>query len=209
MGVILGLGDCNMGGANGYTGPTYLDLVAEALGMELRNRAITMSTTREGRIIFDEEKEADLVVVAYGLVDSWRTFRYAPYVLYYPDNPWRKLARKAVKKYKKLARSLGLNRLLGQKYVVPPAEYLDHLDHMAQSSRRLLLVETPPHLSETFRNPDIRFYNQLMAQIAGRYDHVDLVPLYDLIEPQRHYLDDIHLNRAGYQLVAQEILELL
>ncbi len=206
--MILGLGDCNMGGAERYEGKRYLDIVGEVLGKDVKNRAITMSTTREGRIIFDEEQNRELVIVAYGLVDSWRTFKYAPYVLYYPDNPLRKLGRKIVKKYKKIARNLGLNERFGQKYVVPPKEFVKHLEYMATRSKRILFVETPPHLTETFRNPDIQKYNELMQEVAKRFSHADVVKLYGEVRKE-HYLDEIHFNQKGYELVASKILELL
>jgi len=197
-----------MGGANRYRGETYIDIVGEELGLPVRNRAITMSTTREGRIIFNEEREADLVIVAFGLVDSWRTFKYAPYVLYYPDTLWRRIGRKIVKKYKKSARSLGLNRLLGEKFVVPPEEYRENLASIAERGIRTIFIETPPHRRERFRNPDIARYNKIMEEVAQRYRNADLVKLFDSIQPH-HYLDAIHLNQEGYRFVAQKILELL
>jgi lysophospholipase L1-like esterase len=206
MGVILGLGDCIMAGARGYEGEVYLDIVARELGMDVVNRAVTMSTTREGRILFDEEKERELVIVAYGLVDSWKTFKYAPYVLYYPDNFFRKLARKVVKKYKKIARKLGLNELLGQKFVVSPQEFEKNLRYFCEGSKRIIFIETPPHLTETFRNPNIYTYNQIMAKVAADYRHASVVRLYETIQKE-HYLDEIHLNSSGYKFVARKILE--
>ena len=208
--MILGLGDCNMGGAEGFDGKTYIELVGQALGMEWVNRGITMSTTREGVILRKEYEEPDILVIGYGLVDSWKTFKYAPYVLYYPDNPLRKLGRKLVKKYKKIARSLGLNEILGQKYVVPPKEYETNIEYMLQQAKRVFLVETPPHHRQHFRNPDIKRYNDILRSIAQRHEHVSLVAIYDeLACAKRFYLDDIHLNQAGYDLIARKILEQL
>ena len=106
--MILALGDCNIQGADRYNGPTYADIVAQKLEKRLINAGITMSTVREGKILFDrhKSKKPDIVFFGYGLVDIWKTFRYAPYVLYYPDNFFRKFARKVVKNYKKVARNL-------------------------------------------------------------------------------------------------------
>ncbi len=210
--MILALGDCNIVGANAFLGQNYVSLVAKELGVEAKNCGITMSTTREGRILFEEHSalKPSLVIVAYGLVDSWRTFKYAPYVLYYPDNPLRKIARKLVKKYKKIARSLGLNEKLGQKFVVPPKEYVAHLSYIAQNSQRVLLVQTPPHLVETFRNPDIRFYNDLLDKVAKEYSNVEVVKIYeDFAKNSGLYLDEIHFNQKGYDLIAKRILEKL
>ena len=63
-----------------------------------------MSTIREGTKYFRRyvSDETSILCIQYGLVDAWRSFRYAPYVLYYPDNPARRVARKLVKKFKKL-----------------------------------------------------------------------------------------------------------
>ncbi|BCD62717.1 hypothetical protein NitYY0826_C1600 [Nitratiruptor sp. YY08-26] len=210
--MILALGDCNIVGANSYAGKNYIDIVAEHLQTKAKNCGITMSTTREGVILFHEcsSYNTSLVIVAYGLVDSWRTFKYAPYVLYYPDNFLRKFARKVVKKYKKLARSLGLNEKLGQKFVVPPQEYMQNLSFIAAKSKRVLFIETPPHLTETFRNPDIKYYNQLMAKVAAQYPHADVVRIYeDFAKDSSLYLDEIHFNQKGYELVAHKILEQL
>ncbi len=207
--MILGIGDCNMAGAERFEGKTYMELVGEALGEESINRGITMSTTREGLILL-QEYEPSLLIVAYGLVDSWKTFKYAPYVLYYPDNPLRKFARKAVKKYKKLARKWGLNELLGQKYVVEPKEYRANIVAMIQKAPKTILIETPPHRRQTFRNVDIQKYNAILKDISREFESVELVEIYDAFaEDATLYLDDIHMSQKGYELVAQKILEKL
>ncbi len=208
--MILALGDCNIVGANSFKGKNYVDLVSEALKSEALNLGITMSTTREGKILFDEyrDKSPQILIIAYGLVDSWKTFRFAPYVLYYPDNVLRKIARKVVKKYKKIARKLGLNELLGQKYVVAPKEYVNNIEYMVKPSKRVFLIETPPHLVETFRNPDIAYYNSLLQEIAKRHEHAEVIDIYeDFAKDKSLYLDEIHLNQKGYDLVAKKILE--
>ena len=210
--MIMALGDCNIVGAKDYRGKNYVDIVAEKLGMEQKNYGITMSTTREGLILYREHSspKPDVLLIAYGLVDSWKTFKYAPYVLYYPDNPLRKIARKIVKKYKKSARKLGLNELLGQKYVVPPKEYRSNIEKMVGGAKCVLLIETPPHQTELFRNSDIQKYNAILADIAAKYPHVDVVQLYDVFSKHpEYYFDEIHLNEAGYRFVANKILEKL
>ncbi len=210
--MILALGDCNVVGAKFYTGKTYIDIVSQKLGEKFLNCGITMSTTREGKILFEEHKNKnpDIVIVAYGLVDSWKTFKYAPYVLYYPDNFLRKFARKLVKKYKKIARKLGLNELLGQKYVVSPEEYRENLQKIIDESKQVILIETPPHLVETFRNPDIVYYNSILAQLANVNPNTKLIDLYeDFKKDSSMYLDEIHFNEKGYELIAKKILEAL
>ncbi|MRI58350.1 MAG: hypothetical protein C6H99_02470 [Epsilonproteobacteria bacterium] len=208
--MIVGLGDCNMSGAERFEGKTYMELLSQALGEKTINRGITMTTTREGLIILDEYESPSLLIVAYGLVDSWKTFKYAPYVLYYPDNFFRKVARKMVKKYKKLARKWGLNERLGQKYVVSPEEYRANIVEMIQKSPKTLLIETPPHRRQTFRNPDIRRYNAILQELSRRFDNVELIEIYDDFAKDRElYFDDIHMSQKGYELVAKKILEKL
>ena len=208
--MILALGDCNIIGADRYKGENYIDIISKKLQIDAINCGITMSTTREGVILFNEKKkqDIDIVVVAYGLVDSWKTFKYAPYVLYYPDNFFRKLARKLVKKYKKVARQIGLNKVFGQKYVVPPAEYKHNITNIINQSKRTILVETPPHLTESFRNPDIQYYNSLLQNLAREYNNCKIVEIYeDFLEDKSLYFDEIHMNERGYALVAKKILE--
>src|SRR5476651_508794 len=125
MAKLLALGDCNTLGVAHFTRQTYVERFAKAAGLESVNCGCTMATTREAGRYFADNFDGDCTVVTiqYGLVDSWRTFRYAPYVLYYPDNPLRKLARKLVKKWKSIARHRGWNDRYGVAPVVPPAEY--------------------------------------------------------------------------------------
>lgn len=88
-----------------------------------------MSTTRE-MLKYNETHPArmyDIALVQYGLVDSWLTFRGAPYVLYYPDYPRRKLARKLVKKLKRWARQWRLQDRIGSVEQVPLEEYIANL----------------------------------------------------------------------------------
>ena len=208
--MILALGDCNIIGADRYKGKNYIDIISKKLQIDAINCGITMSTTREGVILFNEKKkqDIDIVIVAYGLVDSWKTFKYAPYVLYYPDNFFRKLARKLVKKYKKIARQTGLNEMLGQKYVVPPAEYEQNITNIISQSKKTILIETPPHLTETFRNPDIQYYNSLLKSIAKQHRNCEIVEMYeDFLEDRSLYFDEIHMNERGYELVAKKLLE--
>jgi len=204
--MILGVGDCNMRGAEKFRGETYLELIQKELKEKVLNFGVTMSTTREGKIISKKFK-AEVVIVAYGLVDSWKTFKYAPYVLYYPDNLFRKVARKVVKKYKKTARRLGLNQLLGEKFVVPPKEYEENLYSILQNSKKALLLETPPHHRQTFRNPNIQLYNSLLKKVTQNRKNTHLIELYDLfLEDITLYLDDIHFNQKGHDLIAEKIL---
>ena len=129
MSDILALGDCNTLGIKNLKENAYPEMFAKALGKTVYNCGFTMSTTYEMLNFFEDYKEKgkEIILIQYGLVDSWKTFKYAPYVLYYPDNFMRKIFRKIVKKYKKTAKKTGLNRLLGVSNVVDLDTYEKNL----------------------------------------------------------------------------------
>jgi len=209
MAEILALGDCNTLGVGELQGKAYANLFAKSIDKSIKNCGFTMSTTREMKYFFQDfiEDDTEIILIQYGLVDSWKTFKYAPYVLYYPENKIRKIARKIVKKYKKITKSLGLNTLLGVANVVALQEYEENIESliMKAENRVILLVETVPNL-DTSRNSEIRKYNQIMQQLANKYDHVHCVEVYDdLIDKPNRYQDKTHLNATGYQLVANKI----
>ena len=129
---ILAVGDCNTLGAGEFRNNGYPERVGELLGVSVKNCGYTMSTTREGVYLLEDnlEEQHDCVIIQFGLVDSYATFRYSPYVLYFPDNPLRKQLRSLVKKYKKICRRRGLNEKFGEVPVVPAAEYERNLRRM-------------------------------------------------------------------------------
>jgi glycosyltransferase involved in cell wall biosynthesis len=108
MGTLLSLGDCNTLGFQQAYKNAYPEQLAKLLGLDVLNCGCTMSTTREGlRFFYDNfTSNITLITIQYGLVDSWKTFRNAPYVLYYPNTFLRKIGRKIVKKFKKIGRIL-------------------------------------------------------------------------------------------------------
>lgn len=209
---LLALGDCNTEGLVDASA-AYPALVARALGVALVNCGHTMSTIREG-LEYARRKlnpATAYLLIQYGLVDSWLTFRGAPYVLYYPDNPLRKMARKLVKKLKKVGRKAGLHGLLGVKHLVDKAEYERKLQLIIQRARRLssdvviCLISTPPHL-ETQRNPAIQEFNQSMERVAHEGGCL-FVDVYRQFSGRSNlYLDSTHLSAEGHQIIAKACL---
>ena len=123
MAKILALGDCNTLGIQHLKDNSYPERFANTIGQTINNCGFTMSTTNEMLHFFRDFKKEDteIILIQYGLVDSWKTFKYAPYILYYPDNRWRKLLRKIVKKYKKIVnfcRRTYLSLILPIKYFI-------------------------------------------------------------------------------------------
>ena len=209
MAKILALGDCNTLGIKHLKGDAYPERFAKALNASLDNRGFTMSTTNEMLHFFRDFKKEDteIILIQYGLVDSWKTFKYAPYVLYYPDNRWRKLFRKLVKKYKKIAKSLGFNRLFGVSNVVDLEAYRKNIESVIQQSPECMvfLISTIPH-QDTSRNSDIMRYNDVLSQLSEQYEHVYYVGVYnDFLIHQDYYLDRTHMNEKGYEKMAQAI----
>lgn len=211
----LALGDCNTEGFRTLQGPVWARQVAEALGLELKNCGHTMSTTREllqYAAAFPPSEYA-LVFIQYGLVDSWLTFRGAPYVLYYPDNPRRKLARKLVKKLKKWARSLRLQKRLGAVEQVPLDEYIENVRSVLKSApgSQFVLVATAPNC-DTPRNPRIRKYNAALSNLADEEQNAIYIDAWDELWRDREVClmdDGTHLTPHGHHVVAEHVLRAL
>lgn len=212
MARLLALGDCNTLGLEPCRHDTYAERFARHLGLECDNRGVTMTTTREGLRLLRDAYGPDcaVVTVQYGLVDSWRTFRFAPYVLYYPDHPVRKVARKLVKKYKTTCRRLGLNERVGWKHVVDPAEYRANVERLVRGAAgsTVYLLDTAPH-HEAERNPFIERYNAILTEVAAAHDHCRKVDCYAdvLAGLDRLYLDRTHLNGEAFDLIARRLVE--
>ena len=210
MSNILALGDCNTLGVKYLEGNAYPEMLAKTLKKTVKNCGFTMSTTHEMLYFFEnsKEKEKEIVLIQYGLVDSWKTFKYAPYVLYYPDNKVRKVFRKIVKKYKKIAKKIGLNKLLGVSNVVALDEYENNIKTVLQKTRKsaVFLIDTIPNL-EISRNSEIVRYNQVLFHLSKQYDHVHYVKVYDdFLDRPEYYLDNTHMNEKGYERITQKIL---
>jgi len=211
MASILALGDCNMSGDKLFHKNAYAERFADKIKKTLKNAGYTMSTTREMKYFFNDffQEETEIILIQYGLVDSWKTFKYAPYVLYYPDSRIRKIYRKLVKKYKKTAKSLGLNRWLGEMNVVPLEEYAQNIRYVIEKAddKKIVLIETIPN-KQKFRNSEIMHYNKVLHTIAKEYRNVEVLSLYDdfIDKMDEYYLDQTHMNEQAYRFVANKLL---
>lgn len=212
--AFLFLGDCNTCGTDSLRPHCYPSLIGEQLAANVTNLGLTMSTTREA-LEFAKQyslESFDGIFIQYGLVDSWKTIRSAPYVLYYPDTTARKLARKWVKKWKKYGRKAGLGYLFGMQNQVPISEYRENLERLIEqaSGKPIYLIETPPNM-DTSRNPAIRRYNACLLELSEVYANAHCVRIYADLEPLcgSHYIDATHLSEKGHKLVAEEIMSTL
>lgn len=209
---ILALGDCNTYGDVYFQDNAFPERFAKCLNAELINCGYTMSTTREMIHFFNEYQSDDIeiILIQYGLVDSWKTFKYSPYVLYYPDNKLRKLYRKIVKKYKKVTKKLGLYETFGSENTVPIDEYRKNIEYVISSSKNCIiyLIDTVPS-KESFRNQEIRRYNEELSKIAKNFENVVSIKIYDhfLFHMSEYYFDHIHLNDLGYAYIGKKLCE--
>lgn len=210
-GVCTAYGDCNTEGFRTLDGPVYAQLISDACGLTLKNCGHTMSTTRELLQFADafSPSESALVLIQYGLVDSWLTFRGAPYILYYPDSPRRKFARKLVKKIKKWARHLQFQKIFGAIEQVPIEEFVSNVRLVVQSApnTQFVLVATAPNLDEP-RNPRILKYNEALLTLASEEANAAYADAWhDLWSDRDNCLmsDGTHLTAKGHRLVASSV----
>lgn len=207
---ITAVGDCNTLGAKKLERKSYPERVGQIIGAEVINLGHTMATTREGvRLLQDFLKDdVEYVFIQFGLVDSYRTFKYSPYVLYYPDNFLRKPLRSATKKFKKICRRTGLNTLFGEVNVVKIDEYEKNIRRMIEiaSPRPTFLIDTVPN-HQRDRNGEIQRYNKVLDGICQEYDRCVKVDLYEVFEENLKvfYLDSTHCNQNGYEYIAKII----
>lgn len=207
---ILALGDCNTRGVGECYNNAYPEMLAKELNAEVKNLGHTMATTREAVELFNEVKDEyfDIVLISFGLTDSWKTFKHAPYILYYPDNIFRKILRKIVKKYKKIGKKLNFTKIFGEESVVPENEYITNLQYIINQLEKSLVIvlDTLPK-EEEYRNISIKEYNLLLDSLV-KSNNVIRIKLYDYFYKHRElYLDKTHLNNQGYKYICYKIID--
>lgn len=212
MHKVLALGDCNTLGAGDLKHMSYPEKFATYLNASIINCGYAMSTTREMQYFAKENIEnADIVLIQYGLVDSWKTFKYSPYVLYYPENIFRKYYRKLVKKYKKTCKAIGLNDMLGVKNVVPDKEYRENIEYFIRNypDKLFILIDTIPNMA-LWRNEEIIRYNKILEDISGKHENAIYLKIYEtfLNNFDFYYLDKTHLNDTGSETILSELINL-
>jgi len=211
---VLFLGDCNTLGTPEIEGKAYPEQLTKHLNIEVINCGHTMSTTREGLEYFKEKfsTDIDLLCIQYGLVDAWLTFKYAPYVLYYPDSKWRKIGRKLTKKFKKLCKKFGLNDSIGTENVVLLEEYLNNILWMHEHSPNtpIILIDTVPNKDVT-RNSEIKRYNQALSELSAQHSRIHKLNIYHDFEGSQklHYIDPTHISPIGHEFVANKLFTLI
>jgi len=211
---LLAIGDCNTLGAGPSEGYSYPERVAEKLGGACRNCGRTMFSTREGLLMLRDNLRYNPthVTIQFGIADSYLTFAYSPYVLYYPDNFLRKQGRSLVKKYKKICRRTGVDTALGKSHLVSPEEYERNLSVMVSmcSAKPVILLETVPNQDQS-RNGPVKEFNTITKMVADKYDHCSFLPLYERFNDSldSFYFDPTHVNQKGNNYIARELMEMI
>ncbi len=211
---ILAVGDCITLGTGSCLGNSYPERIGRMFHARVSNFGKTMCTSREGKFLLRDNltEKYDCVILQFGIADAYTTFKYAPYILYYPDNLFRKAIRNIVKKYKKLCRKHGLHERFGEANVIPEDEYRANFQLMVRmcGNRLIILPETIPHL-DSFRNPYIKRYNKILEDIAADSKNCCFVRLFEsfLANDTIFYLDKGHPNDAGYNHIADEFIRSL
>jgi hypothetical protein len=210
---IAAVGDCNTLGADLLEGNSYPERIGRRIGARVTNLGHTMATTREGVLLlrdFLADSECDCLLIQFGLADSYTTFKFSPYVLYYPDTVLRRPLRSLVKKFKKICRKTGFNSLLGQKNVVCMEEYERNIRSMVEMAlpRSVFLIDTIPN-KEVERNSAIQQYNCILDAVSDEYDRCFKVDLYDDFSGQfqRFYQDNTHCSAEGYEYITNTIYD--
>lgn len=217
---VLALGDCNTWGIQEPpVGNTILDKFCNALsqqGTDARgtNLGCGMATTREGiqRMQLDGSA-ADIVLINFGLVDTWVTSIPQFYVLYYPETRLRKLRRKLLKFVKRHLRAPMLRKFVASGPVVTPDEYADNVRAMIAIARQrnpsttVILWGSPPVQHDPARNENLARYNRILASIANETQsyYVETSDAINQLPAADAYLDNVHLNEAATDLIAQQL----
>lgn len=211
---ILAIGDCITSGVGHCLNNSYPEKIGMVLDIPVKNCGRAMFSSREGLALLKDKDsdEVDCIFIQFGLKDAYKTFKYSPNIPYYPDNFLRKKVRKIVKKYKKMCRKIGLNKLLGEVNVISEQEYRHNVSLMVErcKGKQVILPEIIPH-QESYRNTSIQRYNTILEQIAKNKDNCLFIKLYDdfLQKMPEYYLDMGHPNELGYSFISEKILKQL
>jgi lysophospholipase L1-like esterase len=209
---VLAVGDCNTCGIEvPPVGNTILDKFCRCLELagyptDSQNLGYGMATSREGIILMEEcAKPADVLLINFGLVDSWITSIPKVYIPYFPENRIKKLARKALKYTKRQLRSSLIRRIVPIGEVVPIAEYRRNIERIIKIARHLnpavwvVLWGSPPVQNDDRRNEELLLYNAELHDIANCLgaSYFPTKPIVDCLNIEEAFLDNVHLNEVA------------
>ncbi len=218
---VLAVGDCNTWGiTNPPIGNTILDkfcrhIESDGYTTSSQNLGYGMATSREGvQLMRLDAKQADVVLINFGLVDTWVTSIPKIYIPYYPDSFLRKRLRKLLKFVKRRLRSPWLRRFVSTGHVVPIDEYTQNVREMISLARAnnpsatILLWGSPPVQNDAARNANLERYNKRLERIAQETNSlfVSTANLVNKLSDEAAYLDAVHLNEAATEAIAAQLV---
>ena len=173
-----------------------------------------MATSREGvQLMRRKAKPADVVLLNFGLVDTWITSIPKVYIRYYPDSFLRKRLRKLLKFVKRRLRSPWLRRFIPVGPVVPLDEYTQNFRAMiafALANNRhatILLWGSPPVQQDSARNANLERYNKRLESLAQETGSlfVSTASLFNQLSHSAAYVDAVHLNEGATEAIAAQL----
>ena len=217
---VLAVGDCNTCGITvPPVGNTILDKFCRQLenGGHItasQNLGYGMATTREGvQLMRRRARPADVVLINFGLVDTWITSIPRFYIPYFPENPLRKRLRKLLKFVKRRLRAPRMRRFVPVGPVVPIDEYARNVREMITIARTynpnstVLLWGSPPVQHDPARNANLQRYDKRLEQVANETNSlfVSTVPITNQLSASAAYVDEVHLNEAATAAIASQL----
>lgn len=217
---VLAIGDCNTYGLHEPPiGNTILDKFCRCLELAgyptvSQNLGHGMATSREGVVLMNDRAQvADVVLINFGLVDSWITSVPKLYVPYFPDNRLKKITRKALKYTKRRLRSPLVRRFVPLGNVVPLDEYRRNIETLIGTARALnpkvwiVLWGCPPVQNDDQRNAELLRYNAELHDIANNLgtSYFPTKPLVESLTTTEAFLDNVHLNEVATAGIATGI----
>ncbi|TWU28174.1 SGNH/GDSL hydrolase family protein [Bythopirellula polymerisocia] len=217
---VLAVGDCNTYGIQEPPiGNTILDKFCRCLEQagypaSSQNLGFGMGTSREGIALMEAKAaRADILLLNFGLVDSWITSIPRVYVPYFPDSRAKKVRRKLLKFTKRRLRAPLLRRVIPSGNVVPLAEFRANIEQIISLARQanpsvwVLLWGSPPVQYDAERNGHLLQYNAELHDVATRKRamYLPTKPIIDNLPSAEAFLDNVHLNEAATTSIAAEM----
>jgi len=214
------MGDCNTCGITvPPIGNTIVDKFCKQLESygtrtTIQNLGCGMASTREGvPLVRRVAMPADVVLINFGLVDTWITSIPSVYIPYYPDSFLRKRLRKLLKFVKRRLRSPLLRHYIPVGPVVPIDEYARNVGKMISLARAhnprttILLWGSPLVQHDSARNANLERYNQRLELIAAdtKSLFVSTATLLSKLSNEAAYLDAVHLSDAATERIAAQL----
>lgn len=163
---------------------------------------------------FLQAEPANVLLLNFGLVDAWKTSIPGIYVPYFPDSRLRKIGRKLVKLIKKRLRHPFLRRMLPYGHLAdleePEANLVTSIREVRRRAPDLCVIcwGFAPTRNDEARNTCLKEYDQVLAKLVMPNGAcVDTRSLIEADPWENMLLDEVHLNRKGSELIADEIIQ--